>query len=303
MGKVTWSGICTSASVSVISAWLSALDTNLQACGLVRTADTGQLDPTTLTTLPATGAYTAPMLYKFGDSQASSSPVIIRLRAYQGVFGSSTSFSVVASVGFATDGAGNLTGTNSGEFNFFNTTGGSNRTENSVATPSYAIHGEGYFGLCAHLGRISNINSGNSAPLIFMQVTRITGGGIVVSHGVPYAISSTPGDVSLRPYKTFMSTLAAPNWHQDLTLWQGGTDAATVGGATQIQRSYYLTPGFAVDPTMVTYPGTTVAQETQFAVAPDGISRTYLALGNGGGLIADANNARNAQIAMLWDNL
>ena len=154
MNKVTWGAINgKNDSAANLKAWIQALHDNLIASGLVQTADTGQLSISGISATLSAGSYLAPLIYRFDDALAGSSPVIIKLRPYAGYFGTASPWGNVAiSIGTATDGAGGLTGPNTGEFNFYNSSVGTVATLATADTQSYAMHSEGRFALCLGVG-------------------------------------------------------------------------------------------------------------------------------------------------------
>ena len=170
--KTTWSEVCRITSAAVAKTWITSFFNNLAACGLVQTSDTGQLDPSTIAAVPAAGSYFGYHVYRFNDTQQSNKPVFLRFVPYVGSYGGANCGGVAVTIGFATDGAGNITGANTGLLNFFNSTAGVQRTETATATPCYAVHGEGYFGLCLHLARC---NSGYLAGEFPSGITSIDG--------------------------------------------------------------------------------------------------------------------------------
>jgi hypothetical protein len=83
---------------------------NMAAFGMVRTADTGQTDSGSLTSTSGSNTVIGYQIYRFNDTLQSTTPVFIRVE-----YGSGASNSIPAiwiTVGFSTDGAGNITGTN-----------------------------------------------------------------------------------------------------------------------------------------------------------------------------------------------
>lgn len=88
-----------------------AVSDAIQECGMVKTADTGQVDWATVTK-PASSAftYTGYEIYRFPDSaQQTANPVFIKLQ--YGTGSGATYFGMAIQVGHGSDGAGNLTGT------------------------------------------------------------------------------------------------------------------------------------------------------------------------------------------------
>lgn len=88
----------------------SAFAGQLSAMGLVQTSDTGQINWTTVNRNTTGDGLAGYEIWKFNDTLQATVPVFIRVE-YRCGSGSTNRWQVWISVGFATDGAGNLTGT------------------------------------------------------------------------------------------------------------------------------------------------------------------------------------------------
>lgn len=303
MNKVTWGAINgKNDSAANLKAWIQALHDNLIASGLVQTADTGQLSISGISAVLLSGSYLAPLIYRFDDSLAGSSPVIIKLRPYAGYMGGGGPFGNVAiSIGTGTDGAGNLAGANTGEFNFYNSGGGSAASIQSVETLSYAIHSEGRFGLCFGIGALSS--TANSFCNAFLDIARTTGGIAITRNAAAYDSGGTIAPSAMRIRKGYLHSVFN-GWRQDLCYWAGGSDAATSAGSVQMQRTYRTAPSLEPDPSIALYWLSGVTAGDQFDLSVDGVTRNYVALGGNTSLGVDpVTNTNVVGIALLWDDL
>lgn len=303
MNKVTWGALNTKNDTAAnLKAWIQALHDNLLAAGLVQTADTGQLSISGISAVLSAGSYLAPLIYRFDDSLAGSSPVIIKLRPYAGYFSTDPPRGNVAiSVGTGTDGAGNLTGPNTGEFNFYNSSSGNGATFATADTQSYAMHSEGRFALCLGVGAYTSTYNGFC--MAFLDVARTASGLAIARNPAAYNSNTVVAPSSMRIQKGYLHSVMGA-WRQDLSYWAGGSDAATSSGAVQMQRTYRLTPSIQPDPALALYWAPNVTAGDQFDLSVDGVTRNYIALGDGTGLIADPiTNANPPGIALLWDDL
>jgi hypothetical protein len=91
-------------------AWGSAISTAIGVQGLVQTADTGQINWTTVAAPSGTNTAMGYEIWRFNDSLQSSAPVFLKLE-----YGSGPNVRLPqmwVTVGVGSDGAGNLTGTN-----------------------------------------------------------------------------------------------------------------------------------------------------------------------------------------------
>ncbi|MFU4018073.1 hypothetical protein ACM7D9_03465 [Pseudomonas aeruginosa] len=311
MDKVSWGEVNGRVdSAAAFKQWIQSMHNAILTAGLVQTADTGQLEIAGISGVPSAGDYAGYLVYRFDDSLAASKPVFIKLRPYVGQGGGSTSLigNVAATVGFSTDGAGNMSGINTGEFNFYNSGFGAVRSFTTGATTSYAIHSEGRFALV--LGINCYYNSYNNFSMLYLDVTRTldsageptTDGVVVTRNGVAYDSSSTIGPAAMRPAKALLKTTMGA-WNQALTPFVGGQDAATAGGNTQIQRTYRLVPALVPDPALTLFWAAAFTAGDEYDIAVDGITRHYIALSVNAGLVADAASARGAGFGMLWGDL
>jgi len=306
VNKVTWGAINgKNDSAANLKAWIQALHDNLISAGLVQTADTGQLSISGISGVLSAGSYLAPLIYRFDDSLAGSSPVIIKLRPYAGNVGGSGSTligNVAISVGLGTDGAGNLVGANTGEFNFFNNAGGFAASIQSVETLSYAIHSEGRFGLCFGIGALQS-PAPNSFCLAFLDIARTTGGIAITRNAEIYDSNLTIAPSVMRIRKGYLHSVFN-GWRQDLCYWAGGSDAATSAGSVQMQRTYRTAPSLEPDPSIALYWLSGVTTGDQFDLSVDGVTRNYVALGGNTSLGVDpVTNTNVVGIALLWDDL
>ena len=123
--------------------WGSGISAGLSAAGLVQTADTGQVNWSTVTraTANTTSGYE---VWKFNDSLQSTAPVYIKLE--YGISTGTSSPQLWVTVGTGSDGAGNITGTAitgvggaiTSKQNVFSTAQGS-----PTATGSTYVYGDG----------------------------------------------------------------------------------------------------------------------------------------------------------------
>jgi hypothetical protein len=95
-------------------AWGSANSTALASAGLVQTADTGQINWTTVTKPGVASTKAGYEIWKFNDSLAGSKPVFIKFE--YGTNGGTSSGGVWVSVGTGSNGSGTLTGPVAGPY-------------------------------------------------------------------------------------------------------------------------------------------------------------------------------------------
>lgn len=91
--------------------WVLSAETMLAAAGMVRTADTGQIDPGAVTR-PATNAYAGYSVWRLNDPLQSVAPIFLKLQ--YGVGNSVANAALFVEIGSGSNGSGSLTGAVSG---------------------------------------------------------------------------------------------------------------------------------------------------------------------------------------------
>lgn len=94
----SWIGAPTVTNDATLRAWVQNIHDAFAACGMVQTADTGQVNPATVTY----GSGTAYEVWRFDDALQAAAPVFVKIEYTR----NATSLGIT--VGQATDGAGNL---------------------------------------------------------------------------------------------------------------------------------------------------------------------------------------------------
>lgn len=108
MALETFDCAMTNATDAQFREWGKAISDSLQAVGIVKTADSGQIDWATVAAPTSANTQMGYEIYRFNDTLQSTAPVFIKL-----AFGSGTSYSHPAlwiSVGTGSNGSGTITG-------------------------------------------------------------------------------------------------------------------------------------------------------------------------------------------------
>ena len=108
MALATFSAAMTNATDAQFRAWGKAISDSLQAVGIVKTADSGQINWAAVAAPTAINTKVGYEIYRFNDTIQSTAPVFIKLSFGSG--GSSSYPSLWISVGTGSDGSGTLTG-------------------------------------------------------------------------------------------------------------------------------------------------------------------------------------------------
>lgn len=281
----------------------------LLECGLVASTDTGQLDIAgfTIPTIDATVGY---RIYEMADSLSSAMPVKIRINWYARRNESASTFvpSVAAIISKETDGTGNAVGS-------ILTVGAiaSDTTSQQVLIGQgecFVNVKEGAVLICLGAKWHKVTTAPNARCLFFLSITRtrnaageFTADGIVVCTGPSTTIQTYLRSAVLTasggtPQGSFGYTSLAP--------LIGGADASTVGGQTQLQHPWAVTPRlYPIEEVAMYYGASTYTLGDFLQVDVDGTQREYVALQDIGlqpssinttGFVADSG------LAMLWED-
>lgn len=108
MALVTWSTTPNFTTSALFQAEVTHIHNALSSIGLVQTSDTGQCNPATIAVASAASTAQGYEIWAFADSLQSAYPCYIKIEYGSG--NATTCFGLWVTVGNATDGAGNLTG-------------------------------------------------------------------------------------------------------------------------------------------------------------------------------------------------
>lgn len=151
MPKDAWSTPIENTSDATFRAWGSDISARLAVAGLVQTADTGQINWTTVAR-PAASAYGGYEIWAFDDALQGSAPVFIKIE-----YGSSNNQATPAirvTVSSGTNGAGTPTGLVSAAIVNY-ASGLLVANANITNFPSRVVHTAGFFGLMYKMGASS----------------------------------------------------------------------------------------------------------------------------------------------------
>lgn len=171
-------------------AWVAAVIAQLNAIGLVQTADTGQIDTATVTRPGGTNTQAGYAVFRFDDALQSSKPVFLRFG-----FGTGSSVnnpSLWLTLGTATDGAGNLS-------NLFRTAVQRTMSFGSVTAEASACFDPATGTLWAHWPT----NAQNT--MLIMARTADPDTEEPTEQGIVVSWTNTGGDLELVPWATMVS--------------------------------------------------------------------------------------------------
>lgn len=288
MSKVTLSTSPINTNQAAFQAWGSALSGALATLGLVKTADTGQINWATVAAPTAVGQVMGYEIWRFADTLQAGCPVFIKI-----AYGSGTSAlapNVTANVGNGSDGAGNL-------LNAFNSMMASNSsTSNSSQFLSYLCGGNNR--LCMALWpylsnvgcifcveRLKNADGTENANGVFCGTQWTTGGGQTTASGMLRPYPQLPG---IKDQK--MATICVPG------------SAQTNGGIVGLNPIWPV-DGILFNPiiSMLECRSGDVIDGSTVTVAMYGVNHNYLALSGSAIQNFDYAGTAASRIAMLWE--
>jgi hypothetical protein len=247
-------------------AWGSDLSAAFADVGLVKTADTGQINWTTVTR-PAATTMAGYEVWRYPDSS-------IFVKFFFGTGTGAATPGVQFQVGTGSDGAGALTGPVTPTRNLYDN--GSNMT-GSNPRQSFMCLKDGFFGLLLY--RFTSFTG--TSPWGFVSICRTTdSSGVPDSRGFTVyrrvGSSSTPGVTAINRQT---STVLAENTAGDFVIVPMGITSSIIGVDTQCFLHWTALPLVLPNPYMATVIGAEVPAASTFSTTLVGTTpRTYLAL-------------------------
>ncbi len=272
-------------------AWGRQVGDQLTAVGLVRTADTGQINWGTVLR-PAAGASAGYEIFRFDDPLQATRPIFLRIN-YLTTSASATTPFLQVSTGQGTDGAGALTSVMTG---LVAVNGGGSPVTTSMHT-SYACMNAavGGFFFCGWLGSRSTTPN---AAFTFGIFRSLDDNGAPVGDGFTIYTANTS---SLTTQSWSWLTNSVLNSGQTYSLIPGGIAASTFGQDIQAYRHYMSYPVIRPLAGLVTVFANEISRGSTFTAPIIGTTaRTYLALGDGT-IGASANGTVGHSVAMNFE--
>jgi hypothetical protein len=288
MTTLTWSMVGYSTNDASFRAFGSTLRTKLTALGLVRTADTGQIDWTTVTR-PGTNAYAAaPEIWRFNDALQATAPIYFRLRFGTPNNGSPAGVAIAVQVGTGSNGSGALTGLLSTEVSCH----GQQSPSYGGATAQYASLVDGKFSM------LLNVGSGASECLLSIHRS-CDNTGADTATGCIIAVRATTNDalmaIQCLNFASVTQTQTSVQGYN--TLRFGNLASSAVSGNYQAYLVWGCYPAASAQVGLLGYVSGEVQNGNTFTCTPFGsTSRTYLAAGGSLGYIGNG-----LRPAILWE--
>lgn len=295
MPKQTYTSTVAHTTDAEFRAWGLQLSTALQACGLVKTTDTGQVNWATVTRagVSANAGYE---IYRFDDPLQSTRPIFLRFDF--GTAGTTSTPRLMFTIGTGTNGAGTITGTIQA------TTQVTRTTPPNASGTTYVTHSvaSGYFMLAWNMGGLGVATTGYAA----LMIERVKDdAGTVVDEGL-YGIWTASGSTLVGGAYSWASTAwvgGVPSGTQIGCMIPAAITSTTVGSDVQVFRHFGTMPRLRCAMGCLTYVNSEFSIGSTFSLALVGVTaHTYLPLGVQGGTTAGVNATTAHVLAVLWED-
>ena len=299
MATSAWQSIFDHTSDVAFRAWGSELSGKLSAVGMIQTADTGQINWSTVVRAGTTSD-AGYEIWRFDDTQQSTAPIYLKLLYGTGATTSAPRLGY--QVGSGTNGAGTINGQNTAVTYAY--AGG---TPAVVSKNSFISYSDGFFGLVHK--QAGYTSSFTAAVFIARTVSSTTQtpnatGASVYMHT---SNNNVPNYYQIRFASTASNTL-----YSTAATWSGcavpGTAASSLtssGSRAYMHQSF--TPAISPLIGMCTVNVNDIPKWTKFTTTLFGSTpRTYVSLGatsstDGYMIYSEITGSANYSIAMLWE--
>lgn len=279
-----------------VRSWGSAVSSSLAACGLVQTADTGQINHTTTTHPAAANTLIGYEVWRFNDTLQATRPIYLKMSYYTSAATSGAGPHMRYQMGTGSDGAGNLTGLMSSSL-LHSPSSGVNQASSSTTQQMLFTHTEGYFLMYASSN--SGMSDMSNSPF-WLAVCRtfdpVTG--VPTGSGMQYVRAGYLSNTSVN--------LFTQHFNFDLQVIINSSEFTGLGFPPVLGTSmgsytfpiYTCLPEPQVNAALLGYKSADIAHLSTFTCKPIGssITRTYIALT---GAQAHVNSIAHADISGL----
>lgn len=314
MSVLTNTSVLDQTSDAAFQAWGSEFNASLAAIGLTQTADTGQIDWTTVTRPGGGNTFAGYEIWRFNDALQSTKPIFFKIR--YGNFNAPNCPGMAVSVSTSSDGAGNLNGAIITTEVAVCYNGGPTSTSTSAISRYCYNTTQGFLGVVWKMG--INPNTGGAPDTSFggFVIMRtndntgaVTGEGVIFCHGG----SSTFGFPSASNYQQTINfstpSLQPPggipggNAQVGWAPWPMGLASTFESGDVSAIPWLYAVPSVQASVNAATVNQSEVAVGSTVSVALVGsTARTYLSVGRQFSTNSGCTNASTALTGglMLW---
>lgn len=292
MATKGWSFSPSNASDATFRAWGTDLNTSFAAVGLVQTADTGQINWTTVTKPAVGNTYAGYEIWRFSDSS-------IYMKWEYGT-GSSTALNIGIrlTIGTGSNGSGTLTGTVSqSRILVANTSGGSSLYSWMCCTTAF-------FGL--RLWDSSSVaDSGVSSAALVFICRSVDANTVPTNQSAIFYANTSSSTLTVESLNFQTSTSFGTITDSSFCYIPFSLSSSLVGTQSQFFTHWYATPQVVPVFPVVTVIQSEIGPNITFQANPVGSTlRTFMALpraGTGTWSAAVNGTAGNYRFAMLWE--
>lgn len=282
--------------------WVQAVHDAVAASGMIQTTDTGQINPVTVARPTAAVTLAGYEIWRFNDALQNTAPIYVKLSYYTGNNASGNNPSTRVQVGRGSDGAGNLTGLNTGT-----AISAPSSTSSSAATGTamtiLSCHTDGFFSL--YMSSVFTTPALTGSPGIWMIDRFRNSSGVATAEGYNLLFISSNAATFVYSVNYYTSSIAGAYTGAPLIL-----DQASLSGK--------LTQVYSVDAPPKQLLGAVGlmrsdgAQFSTFTCDPfnQSQSRIYIVVGsndlaywhNMGTAATNVTNELNVSMAFLWED-
>lgn len=295
MTTLATSTVVSMANTTALRALGTEVNTWFGAIGLVQTADTGQINWTTVT-LPAAATIIGYEIWRFADSS-----IYFKLE-WRTNSGQTNSPIFFLTVGTGSDGAGAITGVILASTNIINANFGFSGA-GSTPRASYLCHTADFLGVALKIG--SGTGATALGAMLAFSIEKMTdsvgtpsGTGVVVRWG------PTPGITVATNLQAIRTAAPAADYgvSNAFSVVPANLTSTLVGADRQVFLHAFPSPRVIFSPFMCTVVNAELPIATTFSAILLGVtSRTYIALGNAFGCGNSASPTTTWSNAMLWE--
>lgn len=297
MTTAAWSSRIRHDSDANFREWGSELSGKLATVGLVQTADTGQINWTTVTR-PGSNTNAGYEIWRFDDALQATAPVYIRLD--YGTGSTTTAPRIQLTVGDGSNGSGTITSTNGTTWTANQIANYNTGATTDTVYPSYLCYKDGFLGLDHKDG------SGNSNGSFFIgrfadSDGTENGDGIFIFAALSSSNTSwnlTGGIRFAATAQTFTRASTSPIALAPIPQISSIDDS----GNLQAYLAYYITPTVRAMAVMCAVWNTEVPVGNTFLATLLGATqRTYIGLGSTFAFSVANGGTSTIKLAMLWE--
>lgn len=282
-------------------AWGADVSAKLQAVGLIKTGDTGQIDWGTASR-PSGSSDAGYEIYQFNDALVGSDPLYMRVN-----YGSNATSRprITIQIGTETDGAGALSGPGASSTRLVTSGSTAAQVDGSVALNNYMVHADGFFGFVwgADLLR----SSGVDGALGFCAVARtvdenedVTADGVLLL--VNNGLTTANGTLSLTAQYSYLAGTSTSSTSVRAALRPASGTGTQVGDDLQAFNFFHWTPRMQPCAYLCAVDVTEHADFSTFQANLIGAGdRVFLNTGRQGGEFVHGGSAPLPGVAMLWE--